>query len=76
MANSIHTMHKMDLLHRDIKPDNFLINLNNENKPVVALADFGLSKFKKTFDNFYFKIGTNDYMAPEQLLALKMPKKD
>lgn len=52
MANSIHTLHKMDLLHRDIKPDNFLINVGEDSMPIVALADFGLSKFKKTFDNF------------------------
>lgn len=52
MANSIHTLHKLDLLHRDIKPDNFLINIGEDEMPIVALADFGLSKFKKTFDHF------------------------
>lgn len=55
MANGIYSLHKMDMLHRDIKPDNFLVNIENvgkEHLPNVALADFGLSKFKKTFDHF------------------------
>jgi len=53
MANAIYSLHKMDMMHRDIKPDNFLINVDQQtNLPIVALADFGLSKFKKTFEQF------------------------
>ena len=36
-------VHTMNFIHRDIKPDNFVIGLN-ENANVIYLLDFGLSK--------------------------------
>ena len=43
MILRIEYMHKMGFIHRDIKPDNFAVGLN-ENANVVYLIDFGLSK--------------------------------
>ena len=39
----IEALHKIGYLHRDIKPDNFTIGLN-EKSALVYLIDFGLSK--------------------------------
>jgi serine/threonine protein kinase len=36
-------MHSKNLIHRDIKPDNFLMGLA-ESSPIVHTIDFGLSK--------------------------------
>ena len=36
-------MHSKGYLHRDIKPDNFMIGKGND-KNVIHLIDFGLSK--------------------------------
>jgi serine/threonine protein kinase len=36
-------MHSRNFLHRDIKPDNFLIGLDNRSNQVNAI-DFGLAK--------------------------------
>lgn len=54
--------HKKKLIHRDIKPDNIMIDLTN--KP--RLIDFGVSKIaQKTVTYTSVQIGTAPYMAPE-----------
>lgn len=40
MIMAVHTLHKMGYIHRDLKPDNFLIDQRGH----LKLADFGLSK--------------------------------
>eukprot|EP01125_Pyxidicula_operculata_P003243 TRINITY_DN1374_c0_g1_i1.p1 TRINITY_DN1374_c0_g1~~TRINITY_DN1374_c0_g1_i1.p1 ORF type:complete len:439 (+),score=99.47 TRINITY_DN1374_c0_g1_i1:75-1391(+) len=40
MIMAVHTLHQMGFIHRDLKPDNFLIDARGH----LKLADFGLSK--------------------------------
>lgn len=43
MIARVEYMHQQNFLHRDMKPDNFLIGINNK-KNLVYIIDFGLSK--------------------------------
>jgi serine/threonine protein kinase len=43
MLTRIEIVHDAGYVHRDIKPDNFMMG-KNENEPVLYLIDFGLSK--------------------------------
>ena len=36
-------MHEKEIIHRDVKPDNFMIGPSN-NKNIIYAIDFGLSK--------------------------------
>lgn len=43
MVSRVEYMHNNNFLHRDMKPDNFLMGLNQKNK-LLYMIDFGLSK--------------------------------
>ncbi len=43
MIDRIQIVHEKNLLHRDIKPDNFMMGIG-KNAHLVYIIDFGLSK--------------------------------
>ncbi len=56
--------HKTGLIHRDIKPDNLIVDRTG----TVKILDMGLARFETNSDEVLTKgvLGTPDYLAPEQ----------
>ena len=72
---AIEAIHKLGFIHRDIKPDNILIDIRGH----IKLSDFGLSTgFHKTHDlNYYKKLlekeGSSGHLQPNQLTSGNPP---
>ncbi|XP_008166389.2 serine/threonine-protein kinase MRCK beta isoform X1 [Chrysemys picta bellii] len=69
MVLAIHSIHQLHYVHRDIKPDNVLLDMNGH----IRLADFG-SCLKMSEDGTVqssVAVGTPDYISPEILQAME-----
>jgi len=51
----------VNVIHRDIKPDNILIEINDN----VKIADFGISELLEADDKVQDASGTKVFLAPE-----------
>mgnify|MGYP003328626391 CR=1 FL=1 len=59
-------MHKQNIVHRDIKLENILIDSRNDGI-LVKLTDFGFSTFKPQGGKLNKGVGSRYYIAPEIL---------
>ena len=70
MLKALYYCHKeIKVIHRDIKPDNIMINHNNE----AVLIDFGVSALidQKHGDSIKNTMGTYIFFAPEMFQRFK-----
>lgn len=77
IARALDYTHRRDVLHRDVKPSNIL--LNEDSDPM--LTDFGVAKILEdvegnTLTGTGMGVGTPEYMAPEQWLGKSVPASD
>ena len=61
VLNGLHHIHENNIVHRDLKAENCLIDSNNQ----LRIIDFGLSKRLTRYESSQLLVGTPKYMAPE-----------
>ena len=61
MILAVDSVHKLNCIHRDLKPDNILIDKNGH----IQLSDFGLAKIA---DKTFFPITQKDNVGPQKLV--------
>lgn len=70
-ADALQAAHDMNMLHRDIKPDNIMLGKRSDGTYMVKLVDFGIARTMDTSNERLtrtgFAVGTPQYMSPEQL---------
>ncbi|XP_028794261.1 calcium-dependent protein kinase 29 [Neltuma alba] len=62
----VHVCHFMGVMHRDVKPENFLMTSQDDHAPMKA-TDFGLSVFIEPGKEYKEVVGSSYYVAPEVL---------
>ncbi|KAL5281534.1 CHEK2 family protein [Megaselia abdita] len=66
LCTAVKYLHDMGITHRDLKPDNILLNSSDE-ETLVKVSDFGLSKLVEKDTIMKTLCGTPLYVAPEIL---------
>jgi len=77
LASAIHDLHRQDVVHLDVKPENVLFRPTGE----AVLIDFGLSHHGRLPDlveeEFHMPVGTSAYISPEQVMGIRCdPRSD
>lgn len=68
VCRGIKYLHDSNVTHRDIKPDNILLD-NNTPDALLKISDFGLSKLISYQNSMKTVCGTQLYVAPEVLMG-------
>jgi serine/threonine-protein kinase len=70
-AQGLCAAHRAGVIHRDVKPDNFVLVGPTDDPYGLKLIDFGMAKLEGTAgtSGTHTILGTVEYMAPEQILA-------
>ncbi len=76
-ASALQYAHQHNIIHRDVKPENFLVRVGRDGTLELFLADFGLVKeYHPGSNTNTLAVGTADYVAPEQIEGRPVPASD
>jgi serine/threonine protein kinase len=73
-AAGMNELHKLRIVHRDIKPNNILLQILPTGEHVYKLSDFGAARSLEEDDQFTSICGTEEYLFPgrKKIRSLKV----
>ena len=69
VAEAMHAAHRLGLIHRDLKPNNILVEQSDDGSLRPYIVDFGIARDQESPSGYTISgaiIGTPGYMSPEQ----------
>jgi serine/threonine protein kinase len=80
-AQALSAAHGVGVIHRDLKPDNFMVELDAEGREQIKVLDFGVARIRGVDHAFKTQtgqvVGTPLWMAPEQVMGHEVdPRSD